>query len=78
MDAKIATADMANHMMVWAEIGRPNESVAARRQVRTTVFSPAATICSSAEPSKEFAAAVATSEQIAFAKGKQQDGSPQN
>jgi hypothetical protein len=27
MDAKIATADMANHLMVWAEIGRPNESV---------------------------------------------------
>jgi Phospholipase B len=25
MDAKIATADMASHMMVWAEIGRPNE-----------------------------------------------------
>jgi hypothetical protein len=29
MDAKIATADMANHMMVWAEFGRPNESVRA-------------------------------------------------
>ena len=27
MDAKIVTADMANHMMVWAEFGRPNESV---------------------------------------------------
>jgi Phospholipase B len=27
MDAKVATADMANHLMVWAEIGRPNESV---------------------------------------------------
>jgi hypothetical protein len=27
MDAKVATADMANHMLVWAEIGRPNESV---------------------------------------------------
>ena len=26
MDAKVATADMANHLMVWAEIGRPNES----------------------------------------------------
>ena len=25
MDAKIATADMASHMMVWAEIGRPNQ-----------------------------------------------------
>jgi hypothetical protein len=27
MDAKVATADMANRLMVWAEIGRPNESV---------------------------------------------------
>jgi hypothetical protein len=25
MDAKIATADMANRLMVWAEIGRPNQ-----------------------------------------------------
>ncbi|MBV9084107.1 MAG: hypothetical protein JOZ62_15635, partial [Acidobacteriaceae bacterium] len=27
MDAKVATADMANHFMVWAAIGRPNQSV---------------------------------------------------
>jgi len=26
IDAKIATADMANHLMVWAEIGRPNQT----------------------------------------------------
>ena len=26
MDAKVATSEMANHMMVWAEFGRPNES----------------------------------------------------
>jgi hypothetical protein len=26
MDAKVVTADMANSMMVWAEIGRPNQS----------------------------------------------------
>jgi len=25
MDAKVVTADMATHMMVWAEIGRPNQ-----------------------------------------------------
>jgi hypothetical protein len=25
MDAKVATADMANRLMVWAEIGRPNQ-----------------------------------------------------
>ncbi len=27
MDAKVATAEMANGLMVWAEIGRPNQSV---------------------------------------------------
>ena len=26
MDAKVLTADMANRMMVWAEIGRPNQT----------------------------------------------------
>ncbi len=31
MDAKVATADMASHMMVWAEFGRPDESVFAVR-----------------------------------------------
>src|ERR1041385_8174624 len=25
MDAKVATADMANHLMVWAAIGKPNQ-----------------------------------------------------
>jgi hypothetical protein len=25
MDAKVATADMASHMMVWADFGKPNE-----------------------------------------------------
>lgn len=25
MDAKIVTADMASHMMIWAEMGRPNQ-----------------------------------------------------
>jgi len=25
MDAKVVTSDMASHLMVWAEIGRPNE-----------------------------------------------------
>ncbi len=26
MDAKVTTADMASHLMVWAEIGRPNQT----------------------------------------------------
>ena len=32
MDAKIATAPMANRLMVWAEIGRPNQSAWAAPQ----------------------------------------------
>jgi Phospholipase B len=38
MDAKIATADMANRMMVWAEFGRPNESVAAPHESNYGLF----------------------------------------
>ena len=38
MDAKIATADMANHLMVWAEFGRPNESVAPPRESNYGLF----------------------------------------
>lgn len=37
-DAKIATADMANQMMVWAEFGRPNESVARPRDTNYGIF----------------------------------------
>jgi hypothetical protein len=32
MDSKVVTSDMANRMMVWAEFGRPNESVATARE----------------------------------------------
>jgi Phospholipase B/Carbohydrate binding domain len=38
MDAKVATADMANRMMVWGEFGRPNESVAAPRDSNYGLF----------------------------------------
>lgn len=38
MDSKIATADMASHMMVWAEFGRPNESVAPPRESNYGLF----------------------------------------
>lgn len=38
IDAKIATADMANHMLVWAEFGRPNESVAPPKDTNYGIF----------------------------------------
>ncbi len=38
MDAKVVTADMANRMMVWAEFGRPNESVAPPRDSNYGLF----------------------------------------
>ena len=33
MDAKVATADMASHLMVWAAIGKPNQREWVRRAV---------------------------------------------
>lgn len=38
IDAKIATADMANHMLVWAEFGRPNESITSPRDTNHGIF----------------------------------------
>jgi len=38
IDAKIATAEMANHMLVWAEFGRPNESIAPPRDTNHGIF----------------------------------------
>jgi len=38
MDAKIATADMANSMIVWAEIGRPNETVMPPRDTNLGMY----------------------------------------
>lgn len=38
IDAKIATSDMANHMLVWAAFGRPNESIAPPRDTNYGIF----------------------------------------
>ena len=53
MDAKVATADMANRLMVWAAIGKPNQREwvpGGRATQRTTACIPAATRCSPARP----------------------------
>jgi hypothetical protein len=38
IDAKIATADMANQMLVWAEMGRPNESIMPPRDANNGLY----------------------------------------
>jgi len=67
IDSKIATSDMANHMMVWAEFGRPNESVAAPNNSNYGLF-PGGYYLFNAEPSKELTTAIATSEQARLQK----------
>lgn len=38
IDAKVVTSDMAKHMQVWAEIGRPNESVMPPRDTNLGLY----------------------------------------
>lgn len=62
MDSKIATADMANHMMVWAEFGRPNESVAPPHDSNYGLF-PGGYYLFGAQPSEGLSASIAANEQ---------------
>jgi len=66
IDSKIATSDMANHMMVWAEFGRPNESVAAPGNSNYGLF-PGGYYLFNAGPSK-LTTAIATGEQTRLQK----------
>jgi len=61
MDSKIATADMANHLMVWAEFGRPDESITPPRDSNKGLF-PGGYYLFSAEPSSAMAASIAANE----------------
>ena len=61
MDSKIVTAAMANHMMVWAEFGRPNESVAPPRKTNYGLY-PGGYYALSANPSESLSASVAANE----------------
>jgi hypothetical protein len=49
IDSKIATSDMANHMMVWAEFGRPSFLARSQRQIveglATTCFRRRHLVC---------------------------------
>jgi Phospholipase B/Carbohydrate binding domain len=72
MDAKIATADLANHLMVWAEIGRPNESVwstGGRRHAEGPNHGlyPGGYYLFSAEPSEPLKASIRENESVRLA-----------
>jgi hypothetical protein len=65
MDAKVATADMANHMMVWAEIGRPNQREWAPKHSsydKNDGLYPSGYVLLRAEPSASLRAAVEENE----------------
>jgi hypothetical protein len=57
IDAKIATADMANQMLVWAEFGRPNESIAPPRDTNHGIFPGGYYLFDAARPAAVSAAA---------------------
>ncbi len=61
MDSKIATSDMANRMMVWAEFGRPNESIAPPRNANYGLF-PSGYYLFDNEPSQSLSAGIAANE----------------
>ena len=70
MDSKIATADMANRMMVWAEIGRPNQSEwepPRRNPGPDRGLYPGGYYLFSAEPSDNLRSAVAENEKARLA-----------
>ncbi|HTU44391.1 MAG TPA: C45 family autoproteolytic acyltransferase/hydrolase [Bryobacteraceae bacterium] len=61
MDSKVITSDMANRMMVWAEFGRPNESVAPPHDTNYGLF-PGGYYVFDAEPSQPLRASIAANE----------------
>jgi hypothetical protein len=70
MDAKIATSDMASRMMVWAEIGRPNQREWLPRPggyAKNDGLYPSGYHLFSAEPDESLRAAVAENEKARLA-----------
>ena len=77
MDAKVATSAMANNMMVWAEFGRPNESVAAPPRDASTSpnhgLYPGGYYLVSVEPSDSLKASVIENEKARLAAVKPEE-----
>ena len=60
IDAKITTADMANHMLVWAEFGRPNESITPPKDTNYGIFPGGYRLFDAARPAAVGEAAAST------------------
>jgi hypothetical protein len=79
MDAKIATSDMANGMMVWSEFGRPNQSVwtnpadAAAPSSPNHGLYPGGYYLMSAEPGEGLRSAIAANEKARLAAPKSEE-----
>ena len=72
MDAKVATADMANHLMVWAAIGKPNQrewlAAGSGNYEKNDGLFPSGYALFSGAPSDTLAAHIRESEQARLAK----------
>jgi hypothetical protein len=77
MDAKVASSAMANNMMVWAEFGRPNESVAGPPRDASTSpnhgLYPGGYYLLSAEPGESLKASVIENEKTRLAAGNPEE-----
>ncbi len=65
MDAKVVTSDMANRMMVWAEIGKPNQIerlAGPRGNPKNDGLYPSGYVLLSAEPSESLRTAIQENE----------------
>jgi hypothetical protein len=62
MDAKVANSALASRMMVWAEFGRPNESVAAARDATNHGLYPGGYYLFGAQPSESLSASISANE----------------
>ena len=73
MDSKITNSAMASRMMVWAEFGRPNESVAAPRDSVNHGLYPGGYVLFDAQPSEGLMASAAANEKARLATEEKND-----
>ncbi len=76
MDAKVATSAMANNMMVWAEFGRPNESVWGPPRDESSPnhgLYPGGYYLVSAQPGESLKASIAENEKARLAAAKPEE-----
>jgi Phospholipase B/Carbohydrate binding domain len=81
MDAKVATADMASRLMVWAEIGRPNQTAWTQRPSRGAYAKneglyPSGYYLFSGQPSESLRASIQENEQARLKTPEKSDRAP--